>query len=88
MTIEVTESDIQLGKCSHFSCPIALATKRALNYKKGITVVVNSDKMTIMGKVKAVEYKLPKKAQDFVMMYDNKFKVEPFAFDIKEHYIV
>lgn len=81
MKITVTQQDINNAKDSASSCPIALATKRAIN--KRIDVYVERSRIEFEGKGFCYRTVLPSKATVFVKSFDEYRKVEPFSFEIK-----
>jgi len=76
MKIIVTEQDIRIGnKADCNFCPIALAGQRAL----GRPVTVSC--YNIYGG-RNDRYPLPKKAQEFICLFDKGEKVGPFEFEV------
>jgi hypothetical protein len=81
MLIEVTQEDIDAGKREDCrNCPIALAVKRACPNWLNIAVSWQVEADTINGD--PIEIQLPQEAEDFVGMFDDGMKVQPFTFTL------
>jgi len=78
LTIKVTKKDIGEGVMSDlYTCPIALATKRALGGNKLIRVGG-----ILIEFPNGIFAELPEKAKLFIGNFDKKFDVKPFQFTI------
>ena len=77
MKIDVTELDIENGKCGvAFSCPVALAVRRAT----GITrVYVGSRHLEIGDRRMAI----PIPVRRFITCFDAEIPVGPFSFELE-----
>lgn len=95
ITIHVTKDDIKNGKrriCGY--CPIALAIKRAIAPDYNFSVMVMNESVDINNNTTV---KLPKRAQEFISMYDNHYyyidkldrtshayqMMQPFSFELE-----
>jgi hypothetical protein len=75
--LEVTEADIERGSTeSPWYCPIALALKRTLNKRIGISV---SSELTI----DHVYIKTPARLSRFMVRFDSGKRVKPFKFTFR-----
>lgn len=75
--ISVTKEDIENGETqSKYSCPIALALKRA---EPAASIHVYKQHL----KVDSVIYELSPRIQTFIAYFDNGLPVEPFEFSLE-----
>lgn len=81
MKAKIIKKDIKHGeRNSCADCPIALAVKRMLKLDN---VLVYSHVRVIDNSLKATYYKLPKKATDFILKFDEGHTVKPFTFELR-----
>ncbi|QGJ92042.1 hypothetical protein SEA_KEELAN_78 [Gordonia phage Keelan] len=86
MKVEVTQEDIDLGKPGDpKSCPISRAIQRKRGVVRATTMpgeayVTRPDRWTY--------YKMPRKAMQFVLDFDQLKSVEPFTFETKPRYSI
>ena len=88
MRIDVTQEDIESGEPGEPGfCPIALAFKRVcpLDDIRDIEVMEMECQVRVHTRPDGWwVYSLPDQAQDFVSLFDDEWKVEPFAFEMSD----
>lgn len=82
--IEVSKRDIRLGTPGEiFVCPLARATRRTLGLKATDAVCVASTVGIYRTPVSLEEdYELPKRANKFVLAFDEGKPIKPFSFKL------
>lgn len=82
MKIQVTQEHIDNGlRNSCFSCPIALAINEC-NGITGAQVLLHEIRIRKDCNLYDVNCKTTKQIRDFMMLFDNGRKVEPFEFEL------